>query len=115
MRKTLLTFALLLFAAVGVRAQQGNALIIPFVGAPSGSCSPITLALNLATGDFYDCVAGSWNKINGTGGGGGLSGMTAGQIPVAATATTVTSSMPLAGAGAGITTGPASGVTSGDV
>ncbi len=36
----------------------------------------------------------------------GLSGMTAGQIPVAATASTVTSSKPLAGTGAGITTGP---------
>jgi hypothetical protein len=39
--------------------------------------------------------------------------MTAGQIPVAATASTVTSSKPLAGAGAGITTGPTSS-TSGD-
>ncbi len=36
----------------------------------------------------------------------GLSGMTAGQVPIAATATTVTSSHALAGSGAGITTGP---------
>ena len=59
-----------------------------------------------------------WNvQQQGTigGGGGGLSGMTAGQVPIAATATTVTSSKALAGSGAGITTGPASGVTSGDV
>jgi hypothetical protein len=41
-------------------------------------------------------------------GGGGLLGMTAGQVPIAATATTVTSSKPLSGAGAGITTGPTS-------
>jgi hypothetical protein len=36
----------------------------------------------------------------------GLSGMTAGQVPLAATASTITSSKVLAGAGAGITTGP---------
>lgn len=43
----------------------------------------------------------------------GLSGMTATQVPIAASATTVTSSMALAGSGAGITTGPVSGVTDG--
>ena len=45
----------------------------------------------------------------------GLSGMTAGQVPIAATATTVTSSEALAGAGAGITTGPVSSTTANDV
>ena len=45
--------------------------------------------------------------------GGGLSGMTAGQVPIAATATTVTSSKPLAGSGTGVTTGPVSS-TNGD-
>lgn len=44
----------------------------------------------------------------------GLSGMTAGQVPIAATATTVTSSEALAGAGTGIVTGPTTSV-SGDV
>ena len=43
-----------------------------------------------------------------------LSGMTGGQVPIAATAGTVTSSKALAGAGAAIVTGPASSV-SGDV
>jgi hypothetical protein len=38
----------------------------------------------------------------------GLSGMTAGQVPIAANATTVTSSEALAGSGAAITTGPTS-------
>ena len=38
----------------------------------------------------------------------GLSGMTATQVPIAATATTVTSSKALAGSGSGITTGPTS-------
>jgi hypothetical protein len=44
---------------------------------------------------------GTWATPSGS-----LSGMTGGQIPVAATASTVTSSKALAGAGAGITTGP---------
>jgi hypothetical protein len=44
----------------------------------------------------------------------GVSGMTAGQVPIAATATTITSSKALAGSGAGITTGPTSS-TSGDL
>jgi hypothetical protein len=47
--------------------------------------------------------------------GGGLSGMTASQVPIAATASTVTSSKALSGSGSGITTGPASGVTTLDV
>lgn len=49
-----------------------------------------------------------------TGGGSGLSGMTAGQVPIAATATTVASSMPLSFGGTNITTGIAT-TTSGDL
>lgn len=44
----------------------------------------------------------------------GLSGMTTGQVAIAATASTITSSKALAGSGAGITTGPTSDVV-GDI
>jgi hypothetical protein len=48
-------------------------------------------------------------------GGNPLSGMTVGQVPLAATATTVTSSMPLSGGGASICTGPSSGIVANHV
>lgn len=69
---------------------------------PSGlampSCSGATDALIWTSGTGFGC-----NTISA---GTGLSGMTATQVPIAATATTVTSSKALAGSGAGITTGP---------
>lgn len=43
-------------------SQQGNAVIIPFVGVPVGSCGPLMLAINTLTGDLYGCPAGSWVK-----------------------------------------------------
>jgi hypothetical protein len=90
-----------------------------------GGSSPsycMTLGVN---GLVLSSISASTSPIcpNGTGGaftiigcsgGGGLSGMTASQVPIAATSTTITSSKALAGSGAGITTGPASGVVSGD-
>lgn len=82
-------------------------------GASAGELNLATSAQQTITINGSACVLG--NTCTVSGGGGGLSGMTAGQIPIAATPTTVTSSMPLAGAGPGITTGPNSGVTPGDI
>ncbi len=79
---------------------------------PSGSCATTpTAPLIKVTGvGTWQCVANVWTQL-GTGGG-GLSGMTAGQVPIAATDTTVTSSKPVS-SGTRITTGPGT-VVSGD-
>src|SRR5882672_4172026 len=70
-------------------AQGGNAVLIRFVGVPTGSCSPVGLAVNNATGDFYDCLAASWHAVGG-GGGGSLSGtLTSGKVPHATGANTL--------------------------
>lgn len=78
-----------------------------------GELTLATTAQQTITVNGTACVLGG--SCTPSGGGGGLSGMTAGQVPIAATASTVTSSMPLAGSGPGITTGPNSGVTPGDL
>jgi hypothetical protein len=70
MKRLLLTLTLLTLAT-GAHAQLGNAVVIPFVGVPSGSCSVIMFAINTSNGDFYDCNSGSWLKVSGGGGGSG--------------------------------------------
>jgi hypothetical protein len=55
-------------AAPGQTSSQRNASLITFTGVPTGSCNSFVFALNTATGDLYDCLAGSWNVIaNGSG------------------------------------------------
>ena len=63
--------------------------------APSGSCSLPGEWVFSQDGVATRCLSGTWTTFSG--GGGGLSGMTAGQVPIAATANTVTSSMALQG------------------
>ena len=84
-------------------------------GAPGGTCSAIVnngVFYTSNAGKLYQCtniVTGSfaWDLL-GAGTGTGMSGMTAAQVPIAATATTVTSSEALNGSGGGIVTGPTS-------
>src|SRR5229473_2602031 len=85
----LIPLAFIVLTPSHARAQQGNTVIIRFAGAPSGSCSPVSIAVNNATGDFYDCKAAVWTLVGPAGGahaliinGGGwldLSGV--GQLP----------------------------------
>ncbi|HEY3838134.1 MAG TPA: hypothetical protein VGL72_16255, partial [Bryobacteraceae bacterium] len=70
---------LLLLAAPRVIAQQGNTVTIAFATTPTGSCSPYMLAINVATGAEYNCLAGAWNLI-GPGGGGAPSGPAGGVL-----------------------------------
>lgn len=75
-----------------VPATGGAGLNLPHGTAPT---TPVN-------GDLWTTTAGVYARVNGgtvgpfgAAGGSGLSGMTAGQIPIAATASTVTSSIPL--------------------
>lgn len=56
--------------AQGIK-PTGNAVLVHFNGAPSGSCFSFNVAEDDTTGNFYDCFLGSWFQVNGTGGTGG--------------------------------------------
>ena len=85
-------------------------------GAPTSPTWPCTSTqygmpyTDTAANQQYTCSASGWVK-----GGSGISGMTAGQVPIAGTASTITSSKPLGGTAAAIPTIPNSGLTSGDI
>jgi len=81
-----------------------NATFFGNITAPNFNGVPLT-----ATGStsLFLTQAGTYASASGSS---GLSGMTAGQVPIAATATTVTSSEAIAGTGAGLTSGPITSV-----
>jgi hypothetical protein len=77
LKAALLALGLLLLAGP-VHGQGGNTVIIRFPGAPSGTCAPLSLGINNATGALYDCVAGAWSLVGG--GGAGVPGGAAGTV-----------------------------------
>ena len=88
-------------------------LYTPLSTAPTGSCTSAQGGFREygkdGTGAYCPSGGGTWTSTAG------LSGMTSGQVGIAGSATTITSSEALAGAGAGITTGPVSGTTANDI
>lgn len=84
------------------------------VNCNSGGSSFITSLTTTGSSGPATVVSGVLNIPQYTGGG-GISGLTTGQVGIAGSATTLTSSIPIAGAGPGLTSGPNSGVTPGDV
>ena len=92
--------------------------VAPTTGAAGFNLPHGTSPTSPVNGDLWTTNAGFFAQINGTtlgpfstSSGTGLSGMTAGQVPIAATASTVISSKALAGAGAEIVTGPNTSVS----
>lgn len=90
--------------ATGFTAGAANALISATTTVNTSSATAPTSGQVLTA---TSGTAATWQTPTGS----GLSGMTAAQIPVAATATTVTSSMPLGGAGTSIVTVTPGGIT----
>jgi hypothetical protein len=94
-------------------------LTTPDIGTPSaGTLTNVTglpiggiVATGTPSATTYLRGDGTWAAATGSN---GLSTMTPGGIPVAATSNTITSTIPKAGSGAGITTGPTTSTT-GDV
>lgn len=68
----------------------------------SSANSQIVTCPASGTGTQYCGADGNWHTASGS----SISGMTSGQVAIAGSATTITSSKALAGSGSGITTGP---------
>jgi hypothetical protein len=51
--------------------STGGGLPLSFNGVPTGTCSALQTAVNVLTGDFYNCIAGAWQKV-GPGGNPGV-------------------------------------------
>ena len=93
---TRLLFILVLLTGACL-AQAGNTVTITASGAPTGSCSYIFQYIDSATGTQYNCKAGAWNAIGGSGSGtttiaSGTAALATSAISSATCATVVTSS-----------------------
>ena len=92
MRKLLLLLPILAIFAIPSQAQLGNTTMRLYPSTPTGACVALQLAKNTATGALYDCVAGVWTAVGGSGSGTVNAG-TAGHLGYYATSTTAISDM----------------------
>jgi hypothetical protein len=88
MRLRTLTLILALLTGVGVRAQgnppgSGSSFytVSTSTGAPTGTCGPNSLNIDILTGNIYSCLSGSW-VLKGAGGGGGTVTAVTGTAPI---------------------------------
>jgi hypothetical protein len=68
------TLALAVCATAQQGGQTSSTTTLTGSVAPTGNCGSGSLYVNTTTGDLYDCNAGSWLKVNGSGGSGAFSG-----------------------------------------
>lgn len=78
MRKVLIAGLWLALQAIA-GAQTGNTVIRTFAGAPTGSCSSVMVAVNGSSGNFFDCLSGTWHNV-AAGGSGTVTSFSAGNL-----------------------------------
>lgn len=79
MKKRILQLAFLLLLPI-LGFGQANTVIRQFPGVPSGSCAFVMLGINSATGDLYNCQAGSWHASGTSTGTGTVTTITVGNL-----------------------------------
>ena len=83
---------LMLLGGCAAAFGQGNSVTILFPGVPSGNCAFVMYGINAATGDLYDCPAGSWHPTGTTTGTGTVTSVSVGNLSPLFTASVLNAS-----------------------
>jgi hypothetical protein len=88
MKRFLIAALVLLSSLAGAQITHGSAAVYDsttgwkfqpvavykaFIGAPTGACTSLQIAVNINNGQLYDCLVGAWNPIGSGGGGSSIS------------------------------------------